>query len=272
MDETVPTIKLFGNKQVIDVRGIFLGERIELWTLESTHRLAMAPLMVTAGESGCAALFRYGVVVLFGLEPLEEVSLLSHVKPSVNKPFPEPEIENAIIRFNVTGEEGVESSSGILLSEFSVERLQVVADILAKAVVLDRYEARVTAEFDRIEPLAVSLQQRGTGLSRGKALMRHIGDTLLIQHKMVGRVEVSEKPEILWDHPELERLYARLEDEYELQERHIALERKLELIARTVETQIDLLHNNRSLRVEWYIVILIVVEIVLTLYELFFRT
>ena len=36
-------------------------------------------------------------------------------------------------------------------------------------------------------------------------------------------------------------------------------------------TLLDLLQNRRSLRVEWYIVILIVVEIVLTLYELFVR-
>lgn len=49
----------------------------------------------------------------------------------------------------------------------------------------------------------------------------------------VGRVEVDEKPETLWERPDLERFYVRLEDEYELKERHLALERKLELISRT---------------------------------------
>ena len=36
---------------------------------------------------------------------------------------------------------------------------------------------------------------------------------------LIGRVEIEDKPDILWDQPELERLYARLEDEYELHER-----------------------------------------------------
>ena len=36
-----------------------------------------------------------------------------------------------------------------------------------------------------------------------------------------------------------------------------------------METQLQLLQAKHSLRVEWYIVILIVVEILLTLYELF---
>jgi hypothetical protein len=52
--------------------------------------------------------------------------------------------------------------------------------------------------------------------------------------------------------------------------REATLERKLDLISRTVETLVDLLQNKRSLRVEWYIVALIVFEILLTLYQLLF--
>ena len=64
-----------------------------------------------------------------------------------------------------------------------------------------------------------------------------------------------------------ERLHQRLAGEYELPERHRALERKLDLIARTASTLLTLQYNRRSLRVEWYIVALIVVEILLTLGE-----
>jgi uncharacterized Rmd1/YagE family protein len=82
----------------------------------------------------------------------------------------------------------------------------------------------------------------------------------------VGRVEVREKPEMLWENAELERFYPRLEREYELRERAAGLERKLDLISRTARTALDLLQQQRNLRVEWYIVVLIVVEIMLTLY------
>jgi len=57
-------------------------------------------------------------------------------------------------------------------------------------------------------------------------------------------------------------------EEYELIERHRSLERKLELISKTAETLLGLLQNQRSHRVEWYIVILIVIEVFLTLYEM----
>jgi uncharacterized Rmd1/YagE family protein len=88
---------------------------------------------------------------------------------------------------------------------------------------------------------------------------------------MVGRVEVTEKPEITWDDPKLDRLYERLSIEYELRERDRALSRKLELISHTAQTYLNLLQHRQSLRVEWYIVLLIVVEIVLFIYDLFFR-
>ncbi|HVN25029.1 MAG TPA: RMD1 family protein, partial [Syntrophorhabdales bacterium] len=94
-----------------------------------------------------------------------------------------------------------------------------------------------------------------------------IGDVLLIQAQTVGRVEVTEKPEITWDQPALDRLYERLAAEYELHDRDLALSRKLELVSRTAETYLDLLNSRQNIRLEWYIVVLILVEIGLALYQ-----
>ena len=84
---------------------------------------------------------------------------------------------------------------------------------------------------------------------RARELIRHTGRNLLVLHRMVGRVEVGEKPDALWERPDLERLYLRLEDEFELKERQLALHRKLEVIGQTVETVLDLLQSRRALRV-----------------------
>jgi uncharacterized Rmd1/YagE family protein len=144
-------------------------------------------------------------------------------------------------------------------------RLQIIADVLAKSTIMAYYEPKVAQQFDRIEPLAAELHLGWRASRRSKELLEHIGETLLMESKMVGRAEVVEKPELLWEYPELDRLHARLEDEYELQERYEALERKLGLITRTAETTLSLMHTRSSLRVEWYIVLLIVFEIILTL-------
>jgi len=89
---------------------------------------------------------------------------------------------------------------------------------------------------------------------------------------MVGRAEITEKPETLWDNPALEGLFARLENEFEIKERHAAIERKLNLLSHTTHTVLELLNSKHSLRVEWYIVILIVTEILIQLYAIFFHS
>ena len=102
-------------------------------------------------------------------------------------------------------------------------------------------------------------------------MLRHIGTMLLSEYMMVGRVSIPEKPEVLWENPAMQGLFNRLEDEFEILERHTALERKLNLISKTAETLLDVLNNRHALRLEWYIIFLIVAEILLTLYELFLR-
>ncbi len=261
-------LPFFANQKRIQVRALFIAERLQLKDFEKAHCLAKKPLLLTAGSAGCAALFRYGAVVSFGLSAIEETALLESLKNYAHETFDQPLAEEVELVRNPGRPE--ENDNGIInLHSFSVERLQIVAEALAKSVVLDRYEAVVARSFQRIEPLAEALQQSGRPGSKGRDLLRHIGDTLSIQGKMVGRVEINEKPDLLWEHPEHERLYQYLKDDYELPERHLVLEQKLDLISRTAETLLGLLQNKRSLRVEWYITLLIVLEILLTLYEMF---
>ncbi|MGB0679047.1 MAG: RMD1 family protein [Polyangiales bacterium] len=255
----------FVDQQSIRVRALFLGQRIDARPLEEAQPLALAPLVIPAGTQGLAVVFRYGVVVLFHLQPVEQAAFLRHLATLVTEAHPEMEQDEVEIRCHAEGRE--HAHAGIVhLQRYSLGRLQVVADILAKSVVLAHYEDAIAAAFDKVEPLAAELERHGKAGRSSRELLRHIGRSLQVQTTMVARVEVTEKPELLWEHPELEMLYARLEDEYELSERHLALERKLALVSRTAETLLDLLQHGRSLRVEWYIVGLILLEILLTLF------
>jgi uncharacterized Rmd1/YagE family protein len=252
-------------------RAILLGERIDTRGLEDPEPLATAPLALRCEPKGIAVVFRYGVVVLFEVSPAEERRFIDRLMPRVVEPYDPPEIDELRVAIRVDAEEQVGVDGTLTLRDLSVERAQLVADSLAKSLVLTHYEARIASIFDRIEPLAASLRRRGRPGSQGRFLLRHIGNVLSVQHKMVGRVETGEKPEVLWDHPALERLYVRLADEYELRERDRALDRKLEVISRTVETLLDLVTQTRNLRVEWYIVGLIVMELVLSVYISVFK-
>jgi hypothetical protein len=69
----------------------------------------------------------------------------------------------------------------------------------------------------------------------------------------------------------LERLYSRMEDEYELKERATTLADKVETVQNTASALTDLIDAQRSYRLEITIVILIAVEIAIAIFDLFFR-
>jgi uncharacterized Rmd1/YagE family protein len=262
----------FQDRDRLHAHAWFVGERIDVRALERMDVLATSPLTLAAGKRGCAMLFRYGAVVLFELEPAEEAAFLETIASFVRERFPQPERESADIAIQPERDEGAEASGTLSLRDASVEKLQVVAHVLAKSAVLSHHEGRVAEVFDRIEPLAEGLRRGRERGASSRDLLRQIGDVLLAQTRTVGRVEVAEKPELTWDRPDLDLLFERLSREYELRDRDAALGRKLELVWRTAETLHELLQNRRALRVEWYIVALIAFEIGLTLYDWFVRS
>jgi uncharacterized Rmd1/YagE family protein len=247
---------------------LLLGERLDTRTLERDKPLGIAPLTVAIPDGGVAVLFRYGAIILFGAETVAMDNFVASLSASIAGAFPVPERDEARLLVRPESEQPVDASGNIVVRERTTEGLQLVADILAKSLVLSHYEARIADIFDGIEPLAATLRERGRAGASGRELLRHIGDVLLMQQKMVGRVETGEKPELLWERPELERLYMRLAEEYELRDRSRALDRKLEIVSRTVETLLSLVQTRSSMRVEWYIVLLIIAELLLTTYPL----
>lgn len=245
-----------------------VGERINTAAFDG-DLLSSAPLAVRAGQHGIAVIFRYGVVVLIELTPDEEHAFLQRLAPRIAAKAGFFEEETASIEIAVDAENPIPAGGPILVKEMSLERLLIIADVLAKSVLLARDERNVATVFEVIEPFARELAMYGRTRRNRAAILKLIGNALLVQHRMSGWVGITDKPDVLWDRPDLERLYARLEDEYELKERVDALNRKLELIAETANTLGDVIDTRRSLRLELIIVFLIAFEIVITFYQMF---
>lgn len=253
----------------LTARALLLGDRIDAGDLERPDMISANPLAFHVGSSGFVAIYRYGVAVLVGLTPLEEEDFLAKIKVRVVGNRERIDDETALIAVAPEFEDKIPPGGPIQAKDLSEERFLVVADALAKSVSLTRDEREVNSVFDVIEPFAAQLAKNGRPPGKRRAMLRLIGQALLAQHRVSGRVAVEEKPDVLWDRPDLERLYARLEDEYELKERAGTLKRKLDVIVETAHALTDIIDADRGVRLEATIVVLIIAEIVLTLWQMF---
>ncbi|KAF0210582.1 RMD1 family protein [Methylocystis sp.] len=269
MVETInsPATTAISPRQALTARALLLGERIDTDGLERADLVSTAPLAFHAGQSGFAVLYRFGVAVLFGLSPLEEDEIVQKIGLRVAGAS-RGDDETLIMEATPDGEEKALPDGRLAVKDLSEARLLVIADVLAKSVALGRDERRVNAVFDTIEPFAAELAARGSPPWKRKSMLELMGQTLLVRHRVSGRVAVDDKPDVLWDRPDLERLYARLEDEYELTPRARTLNAKIDVIGETARALTDLIDAARSVRLEWTIIILIAMEIVLTLFQM----
>jgi uncharacterized Rmd1/YagE family protein len=248
-----------------EARAVHVGERIDVKGIDprlSPH----LPVIIEVAPSGYAVLLRSGAVVLFGVDPIQQERFIADLGARIQGRFQRIEVERTTLRIGDV--DGVEPDA-VIIKEVTIERLQIVAEVLGKTVVLARYEQDIAEAFSAIEPMAHQMKGTPTRLPwKQKDLVRTMGEAMLVEQELVGRAEMLEKPDLLWDRPELDRFYARLEDEYEIKERQAAVDVKLAVVTRAAQTMLELSQAKRSLNVEYYILALILFEVALAIFQL----
>lgn len=255
----------------ITVRALQLGERIEIKGLERDDVVSTNPLAFKTSTGGMAVLFRSGAVVFIAMTPPEEEALIASLLPRISGPLTDREAETTHIVLRPDMDDFVSSSGVIQLRAADDNRLLLVSEAMAMSVAMAFDERRIAHAFERIGPVAASLSARRLPPGRQENYLEQIGEALTIQQRLADRVDLDDKPDVLWDHPELERLWIKLVDDYDLPARGRAIGRRLEVIQETSDTITELLATRTSHRLEWYIIILIAIEIVLGLYDRFLK-
>lgn len=226
------------------------------------------PTVQRAAASGLTFVFRYGVAVTFtnmhqSLDALDAV-----LKPHVGERAESIEVESVGLTIRPDAGDRLMPGGDLVLADASIERLQLVATVLSQSVVLARSETLVSDVFDRSALIITDLRETGRTRLPINAAMKLVGNVLAARHRLMGTVQVGERPDMLWDFPELERLYVRLEAEYEIGERAEVLDRKFTALGDFATALLDIVQQKRSFRLELAIIALIAVEALLALWAL----
>jgi uncharacterized Rmd1/YagE family protein len=253
------------------VRVLQIGESLNIKGLERADAFSTNPFAYRTGSGGTVVLFKTGTIALFGINATEESAIIQGLGSRTTGLLDLRELETTDIVANASDDELAASTGALRVKTLDQNRLLLIAEALAVSVALAYDERRIMRAFERIEPVASRLIKRQLPRDTKADMLNQIGEALLIQHRLADRADLDEKPDVLWDHPELERFWTKLVDEYDLPARARAIERKLVAIRETADTITDLLATRTSHRLEWYVIGLITLEIVLGLYDRWFK-
>jgi uncharacterized Rmd1/YagE family protein len=147
--------------------------------------------------------------------------------------------------------------SGVLvLDELTFERAGVVTLTIAQSAAMEYYERIVDQMFTETDRLVERLEKSGTMPVFTRKLHQTRSEVLSVLH-------LFDKPDAAWDDPGAEKIYEELRAEFDLVDRHNALELKLRSVQDALELVTDIARDKRLVWLEVSIVLLIVLEIAL---------
>jgi uncharacterized Rmd1/YagE family protein len=266
-DELAQSLAVQG---VCEVNAVLIGNDINLKALTNRAAPRKESVLTRLSDKSVAIIYPYGAIVFFNASTTATVELITRCQQYVSQLFSTPETEQFTVLIQPDQPEGIIKSK-VSIKKVSKEHLEIIGAALSKSVILEYHENRIGSLFDKIEPIAKSLKERGKLGYRANDLLKHIGASIMMVQEMVGKIEVTEKPLLLWEHSELEPLHAQLVEDLEIIERQRSLERKIGLISSTAQISLEVLQQHHSHRLELYIIILIAIEIILQLYDMFFK-
>jgi required for meiotic nuclear division protein 1 len=227
----------------------------------TVHELGYRP---PAG--GEVFIFPFGVVVFMDVPaPAREAELarLHRVRPRLTRAVINEE-------FSVREDPGREPdvAGGILtLDRLTHERASIIASTVAQSAAMEYYERIVEGMFDRTERLVERLEARGTVRWLTRPLHRFIGAAIGTRNEVLSILHLLDKPDEAWEDPGMDRIYGELRAEFDLVDRYQSLELKLRSVQEALELVLDVARDRRLVLLEATIVVLIVLEIILTLFR-----
>jgi uncharacterized Rmd1/YagE family protein len=215
-----------------------------------------------------AVLFDFGAVVLIGLDSDEREPLIRAISARLS-PEPHPPLTEDFLVEVATGSPSQVKFDRVVLHEPTLPRLKLISLLLAQSVAMDYYDEDVQEILRRSDAITAALRTAGRLPGRVDDVVKFIGSCMETKNGVISTLALFDKPEATWEDPELDSLYNRLREELELDDRFRALEAKLRMIQDTLVLLVDLSQYRSTWRLEITVVLLILFEILLMLWQMF---
>jgi uncharacterized Rmd1/YagE family protein len=204
--------------------------------------------------------FSYGVIVSWGFSDAEEKELIASVKEFEKESNPKIELDEFTYTFGDTMR--IEEDEIMLQNKNTLSKL-AVSHGLAQSVKLTTFEEVIQKTIDNTKHLPSELALKGKIPLSRKEISKKMGELFIERNFITLHSEILDTPEFFWDYPELEPFYRKTAHYLDVGKRVEVLNKKLTVIHELFEILSDELNHQHSSRLEWTIIILIVIEVIL---------
>ncbi|OGN09402.1 MAG: hypothetical protein A3J46_01195 [Candidatus Yanofskybacteria bacterium RIFCSPHIGHO2_02_FULL_41_11] len=246
---------------------VYVGEYIDLKKVQENIKQYSFlnrdhPLVVRLLKDQYVVLTKFGAITFWNVSYRLRVQFLRELKPYVkSKKESYPYDEDTKVVFG--GEIDKVTFEKVFLSHFDTNHIKIISYVLSQSVALERYEDEIDTSLSEIGVIVENLKASGKAMLREREVLKQIGRVLSVKQTVVAHLSLFDKPEEVWESPELEKLYNKLNAEYDLRVRFDVLDEKTKYLSDISQMLMNFLAEKRNAFLEIVIIILIAVDIVL---------
>ena len=131
----------------------------------------------------------------------------------------------------------------------------------SQSVALDQYSEITQQLLEETNEHTQYLEKKGKLNISGIKLKKFIGKVLNIKNQISENLYIFDEPESTWENEQLNRLNLELKQTFDLKIRYRNIHEQLGIIKENLELFKDIWDHRESSRLEWVIIILILVEV-----------
>lgn len=217
-------------------------------------------LFLESGPDQFVYVFQYGVVAFFNHNSREINAFVKTLAPEA-RDWEDHELSETM---KVLIEPDVDrvAFDHVTLSDFNAEAIRLVMLNTSQSVALDKYLEITDQLLSQTSRYITTLEETGRLKISGKRLKQFIGHVLKIKNQISENLYIFDSPDITWENEALNRLNASLKQTFDLKDRYRYIYERTAIIKEDLELFKDIMDHRESSKLEWIIIVLILVEVV----------
>ena len=216
-------------------------------------------LFYKMGEEQFIYIFKYGVVCFLNFDAIKISEFLKLLSPFSKNYFSEALSEAFTIETNSAENKIGFNKIEIIKSDDQVFRIIMLN--VAQSVALDYYSDQTNKLVEEANYHTEILAKKGKLDISGVNLKKYIGTTLLLKNRIAENLYIFDSPPETWEDETLNKIDIGMKRTFDLQERFRNIHEGLNIIRDNLSLFKDLLQYKNSTRLEWVVIILILVEV-----------
>ncbi len=213
-----------------------------------------------------AIAYDFGAVVFFNGETARETCVQAIAGRLKEEPHP-PLTEDMVIEVRAGAAPEVHFDR-VVVAELTPSVMGVVGLLLAQSAAMDYYDEDVEDILSRSGRITRDLATRGRMRGRVRELIRFIGSCIQTKNGVIETLALFDKPDVTWEVEVIDKLYVRLRETLELDDRFRALEYKLRMIQENLVLLVDLSRQRHTFWLEFAVLALILFEVIVMVVQL----